>query len=194
MDHYDAIFILGPQGSGKGTQQKLLAQKLGFYMWDTGKVLREHRDVTTVTGEKVGEILDRGGLLTDPQLLGVVKPLILELPTEQGILFDGIPRRIGQAEFMLDFLKSKGRTRLATILIDVPREESLRRLLLRAEKEGRADDTKEAIEYRLQQYESDTVPMLEFMKEHTAYLPIDGIGSVEEIAARIDKALGISTT
>src|ERR1044072_3013623 len=87
MDRFDAIFILGPQGSGKGTQQKLLAEKLGFHIWDTGKVLREHREVVTVTGKTVGEIMNSGALLTDEELLGVVQPLMQAVPNTQGILF-----------------------------------------------------------------------------------------------------------
>jgi adenylate kinase len=191
MTHYDAIFILGPQGSGKGTQAKLLAGKLGFHMWDTGKVLREHRDMKAVSGQTVGEILDSGRLFTDEELFGVVKPLILELPMEQGILFDGIPRRMGQATFLVDFLKSKGRDKLATVVIEVPTEESLKRLLLRAEKEGRADDTEKAIRYRLEQYESETKPMLPFMEKETDLFRIDGIGSVGDVAARVEQALGL---
>lgn len=194
MTHYDAVFILGPQGSGKGTQEKILADRLGFYMWDTGKTLRAHRDTKTVTGETVGEIIDRGQLLTDEQLLGVVAPLIAQIPMDQGILFDGIPRRVGQAEFLFDFLKSKGRAKLATVLIDIPREESLKRLLLRAQKEGRADDTEAAINYRLEQYEEETLPMLALMKERSDFFSIDGVGSIEDIAARIAQALGLSAT
>lgn len=192
MTHYDAIFILGPQGSGKGTQEKILAEKTGFYLWDTGKVLRENRGAKTVTGETVGEIIDRGQLLTDEQLLGVVEPLIAAIPADKGVLFDGIPRRVGQARFLFDFLKSQGRDRMATILIDVPYEESLKRLLLRAEKEGRPDDTKEAIEYRLKQYQSETVPMLEFLKERADYFNIDGIGTIEEVADRVAQALRVA--
>ena len=189
---YDAIFILGPQGSGKGTQEKILAEKTGFYMWDTGKVLRAHRDAKTVTGETVGEIIDRGQLLTDEQLLGVVEPIIAEIPAAEGVLFDGIPRRIGQAEFLVEFLKSQGRTRLATLLIDIPHDESLKRLLLRAEKEGRADDTREGIEYRLRQYESETLPIVDFLKANGAFFAIDGIGTIEEVADRVAKAVGIA--
>lgn len=192
MTHYDAIFILGPQGSGKGTQQKILAGKLGYYIWDTGKTLRENRDARTVTGETVGEIIDRGQLLTDEQLLGVVKPFIAAIPADQGITFDGIPRRLGQAEFIVDFLRSRGRDKMATLVIEVPHEESLKRLLLRAEKEKREDDTKEAIEYRLQQYHDETVPMLSFLEKNSDLYRIDGVGTIEEIAERIDKALGIS--
>lgn len=188
---YDAIFMLGPQGSGKGTQERILAAKLGFQTWDTGMVLREHRDTKTVTGETVGELIDRGQLLTDSQLLGVVAPIIAAIPADRRVIFDGIPRRPGQARFLLDLLRSEGRTRLATVVIDVPYEESLRRLLLRSAEEGRADDTREAIEYRLRQYRSETVPMFPMLEAGSELFTVDGVGTVEEVAARIAGALGI---
>ena len=96
---FDAIFILGPQGSGKGTQAKLLAEKLGFFGWDTGGVLRKNADVVTSSGEKAGDILKTGRLFTDEELLSVVKKELESLPRDQGIVFDGIPRRTGQAGF-----------------------------------------------------------------------------------------------
>ena len=190
MSHYDAIFILGPQGSGKGTQAKLLAEKLGFFMWDTGKVLRENRDAKTVSGETVGEIIDRGQLLSDEQLLGVVEPLIAAIPKEKGVIFDGIPRRRGQAEFLLSFLRSQGRQSFATLVLEVPDDMSLARLMLRAEKEGRADDTEEAIRFRLTQYHSETEPMLDYLRENSEYFAIDGQPLIPEVTAEIDKAFG----
>lgn len=189
MHAYDAVFMLGPQGSGKGTQARLLAEKLGFFMWDTGAVLRENRGAVTVSGRTVGEIIDQGQLLTDDELLGVVSPLIAAIPLDKGVVFDGIPRRLGQAEYLTNFLKEKGRTRFVTILLDVPTEESVKRLLLRAEKEGRPDDTREAIEYRLAQYGSETVPMLEFLKKEGEFLLIDGRPSIPEVTQAIFKAL-----
>ncbi len=181
--------MLGPQGSGKGTQAKVLAEKLSFFMWDTGKVLRENRHAMTVSGRTVGEIIDQGQLLTDPELLGVVAPLIAAIPLDKGVVFDGIPRRLGQAEFLLNFLKEKGRSKFATIILEVPEEESIARLLLRAQKEGRADDTREAIEYRLAQYRTETVPMLDFLKKEGDFVAIDGTPAIREVAAAIAKAL-----
>ena len=189
--HYDAIFLLGPQGSGKGTQARLLAEKLDLYYWEMGRILRDNRDAMTVSGETVGEIIDRGRLLTDDELLGVITPLIAAIPHERGVLFDGIPRRLGQAEYLLDFLKKQGREKFATVLLDVPDEESIKRLLLRAEKEGRADDTREAIEYRLSQYHAETVPMLEFLKKNTDYYAIDGRPSIPDVTAAIFKTFAI---
>jgi adenylate kinase len=188
---YDTIFLMGPQGSGKGTQAKILAEKLGYYRWDTGSVLREHRDAVTPTGETVGELLDGGHLLTDEQLFGVIGPLITKIPAETGVIFDGIPRRLAQAEWLLNFLKSQGRTKMAAIVLNIPHDESVRRLLKRAEVEGRADDTKEAIEFRLEQYYADTVPMLDYMRTQAAFFEVDGTPSIEEVSASVSKTLGL---
>lgn len=192
MTHYDAIFMFGPQGSGKGTQTKILADKLGFFIWDTGQALRNHRDMMTSSGQKVGDILDSGRLFTDEELLSVIGPLIKAIPAEQGVIFDGIPRRLGQAQFMIDFLKEQNRAKLATIALELSDDESLQRLLLRAEKEGRADDTEEKIKYRLQQYHNETEPILDFMKEHTEYFSVDGKPAVPEVEKSIDQALGLT--
>lgn len=189
---YDAIFILGPQGSGKGTQARLLAEKLNFFFWDTGAVLRKHAEVITASGERAGDILKTGRLFTDEELLSVVKTELEDLPREQGIVFDGIPRRIGQAEFLFSLLASFGKKRFATVFLGIPLEESRRRLLLRAEKEKRSDDTLAAIERRLADYEANTVPMLPFVRAHTDFFEIDGVPAVEVVEKSISRILGIS--
>lgn len=188
---YDAIFVLGPQGSGKGTQARMLAEKLGFLLWDTGAVLRKNADVVTASGMRAGEILKVGRLFTDEELLSVVKRELENLPREKGIVFDGIPRRVGQAEFLLDMLKARGQVRLATVLIDIPKEESRSRLLLRARKEGRSDDTPHAIECRLAEYEASTVPTLGLLRTRTNLFEIDGRPSIDIVKGSVWHALGI---
>jgi adenylate kinase len=185
----DAIFIVGPQGSGKGTQAKLLAERLGFFWWDMGRVLREERTWKFADGRTVGEIIDAGILLTDEQLIEVAKEKLSKLPAEQGVVFDGIPRRIGQAEFLFEMLKAQGRKFFFTLHVSLPREESMKRLLKRAEIEKRSDDTPEKIEMRLQAYEEATVPMLEYLKEHTVFAQVDGMPSISEVTQEIEKAI-----
>jgi adenylate kinase len=187
----DTIFFIGPQGSGKGTQAKILASKLGFFYWEMGGILREVGKTDTELGKKVKELLDRGVLLQDDLLLQVVESKLESLPKDQGLIFDGIPRRVGQAEFLLNHLKEMGKTNFVTVFIDLPKEESLSRLLSRSQKEGRADDTKEAIEFRLEQYEKNTLPVLDYLKKAGEFITIDGRPSVEEVTAAINKSLGI---
>ncbi|RJP44606.1 nucleoside monophosphate kinase [Candidatus Parcubacteria bacterium] len=189
---FDAVLVIGPQGSGKDTQASVLANWLGFFFWETGATLRRSEDVITSSGERAGDILKSGRLFTDEELMSVVEKELKKLPRDRGIVFEGIPRRVSQAELLLGFLESLGKKRIATIFLDLPKEESIKRILLRAKKENRADDTREAIGQRLAHYEADTVPMLDFLKRRTAFFEIDGRPSIEEVTKSVNKALGIS--
>src|SRR6185503_1085077 len=131
--HIDTIFFIGPQGSGKGTQAKLLAERLGFFYWEMGGILREVAGQDTELGHTVADLINRGALLNDDMLLSVVKSKLSEVPQDKGVIFDGIPRRLGQAQFLLDALRKLGRSHMLTLFIDLPREESIKRLLLRAQ-------------------------------------------------------------
>ncbi len=189
--NYDVIFIFGPQGSGKGTQSQLLAQKLGFFYWDMGAILRAEREFVLADGKTVGSIVDPGSYLNDAQLFQIIEKRIGELPEYQGVIFDGVPRSIGQAEFMLNLMKKRGVRNFLTMFLTLPREESVKRLLLRATKEKRADDTPEGINRRLQWYEEVILPTLEYLKKYTTFIEIDGRPPISEVTCLIDKALGL---
>ncbi len=186
-----AIFFIGPQGSGKGTQAKILAERLGFFYWEMGGIIRGVAAENTELGQEAKALHDAGVLFPDELLLKVFKYKMNIIPKNQGVIFDGVPRRIGQAEFILHFLKEQGRSNVVTILINIPHDESIDRLLLRAEKEARKDDTREAIEFRLKQYEQDTLPMLDYLKKETKFIEIDGKPPVEAVTKSINKALGL---
>src|SRR6185503_20728256 len=94
--HIDTIFFIGPQGSGKGTQAKLLAEKTGFFYWEMGAIFRAMSKSGTELGKKIGELIDQGVLLDDDIWLEVVKHKLAELPKGHRVIFDGVPRRIGQ--------------------------------------------------------------------------------------------------
>jgi adenylate kinase len=187
----NTIFFIGPQGSGKGTQAKLLAKHLDFFYWEMGGILREVAAGDSILGLKVKQLIDSGILLQDDDLYQVVKMRLNTIPISQGVIFDGIPRRLGQAEFMLKFLKEQGRANFATLYVNLPKEESLARLLKRAQIEKRADDTKEKIEFRLEQYEKETVPVLDFLKTNTAFFEIDGRPDVNTVAKNIRISLDL---
>jgi adenylate kinase len=189
----NTIFFIGPQGSGKGTQAESLTKRLGFYHWNMGAILRETATQDTELGKTVKDLIDQGILLNDQLLLDVAKAKLQTISPEMGVLFDGIPRRVGQAEFLMNFLKEQGRTNFVTIFLNIPKEESLNRLVLRARKEGRADDTKEAIELRLQQYHDDTVPVLDYLKKLSTFIEIDGTPSIEEVQKHINTSLGLES-
>jgi adenylate kinase len=187
---FDTILILGPQGSGKGTQGKFFAEKLGFLFWDMGTILREMEKEDTPLGKKLS-VIDQGVLLSDELIIEVAKTKLAAISPDQGVVFDGIPRRLGQAKFLLDFLKGQKRKGLVSIFLDLPREEIFKRLSLRAKKEGRADDTPESIEERLRYYEEATKPMLEYLKKETTFITIDGRPSIGEVTKSISAALGL---
>jgi len=188
---YNIIFIAGPQGSGKGTQGKKLAGKLGFLFWEMGGTLRALLASGSELGKKISAI-DHGTLLSDELIIEVLKDQLPLIPHERGIIFDGVPRRLVQGKFLVEYLKEHGMDKMATIFIDVPREECVRRLLLRAQHESRVDDTPAAIAQRFKDYDDAIKPAMNYLKEHTAFITIDGMPSPEVIAESITMALAMA--
>ncbi len=191
MEKLDAIFLIGPQGSGKGTQAKFLAEKLKFFYWEMGGILREMAKTETDLGKKIKSLIDKGQLLSDEELFEVVDKKLKSLPAGQGVIFDGIPRSTPQAEKLLEFLKQQGRKNFVTLYISLPESESLARLLKRAEIEKRADDAEDKIKYRLDQYKNRTLPVLEHLKANTVFYEIDGTPSIETVRQAINHSLGL---
>lgn len=187
----NTIFFIGPQGSGKGTQAKILAKRLNFFYWEMGGILRQTANEPTDLGKEIKNMIDNGILLPDEMLCKIVASKLNQINANQGVIFDGIPRRIAQAEFLLKFLREQGRQIFTTLFINLPKEESLNRLLKRAEVEKRADDTKEKIEIRLKQYHTDTMPVLEYLKKETKFIEIDGRPSIEDVGNIINSYLNI---
>lgn len=187
----NTIFFIGPQGSGKGTQAKILAQKLNFFHWDNGAICREAGKMDNEIGREVKETMENGLYLSDELLMQIARQKLDILPSNTGVVFDGLPRRLSQAEFLMELLPKQGRSNFTTIFLDIPKEESVKRIMLRAELEHRADDTREAVEKRLGQYYEQTLPILDYMKQHGKFIEIDGLGTIEEISAKINSALGI---
>ena len=191
---FKAIIFIGPQGSGKGTQAKLFAEKLGFFYLGTGAMLREIATHHDELGNKVGEIINQGKLLDEATIFEIVEKKVAVIPAGQGIVFDGIPRRMIQAEHLMDILKAAHRDCVATIFLALPHDESMNRLTKRATIEGRKDDTREHIEFRLEQYERETVPVLDYLKKTTHFFEIDGTPPPDEVTREITKALNVHKT
>jgi len=187
---YNIIFVAGPQGSGKGTQGRKLADKLGFLFWEMGGALRAILASGSELGEKIS-VMNHGVLLSDELIIEVLKDQLPLLPIGQGIVFDGVPRRLVQGQFLVGYCKEHGMDKMATIFIDVPREECVRRLLLRAQHESRVDDTPEAMAQRFRDYDEAIKPAMDYLKGQTTFFTIDGTPTPDEIAANINKALGV---
>lgn len=190
-DKLNTIFFIGPQGSGKGTQARVLAKRLNFFYWEMGGILRETAKEATDLGLEVKNMIDNGILLPDALLYKAVESKLSRIDKDSGVIFDGIPRRVGQAEFLMNFLQKQGRENFTTLFINLPKEESLKRLLGRAKHEGRADDTREVIEKRLEQYYQATLPVVEYLKQRTTFIEIDGRPGIEEVTKNINQALGL---
>jgi adenylate kinase len=188
--NFQIIFIAGPQGSGKGTQGKKLADKLHFLFFGMGGILRQIQAEDVQFAQRTS-LLNGGTLLPDEIIIEVVKDRLASVPTNQGIVFDGVPRRIGQAEFLIPFLIGRGYDAMATVFIDLPREESIKRLALRAQNEQRADDTVDAIERRFEYYDEMMPPVIEYLKRETKFIEIDGRPASDVVEKAVDVALGI---
>ncbi len=187
---FQIIFIAGQQGSGKGTQGKKLADKLGFLFFGMGAALLQLQAEDIQFAQKIS-LLNGGTLLPDDIIIEIVKERLLSVPTSQGIIFDGVPRRIGQAEFLVPFLRGRGYGAMATVFIDLPREDSIRRLALRAEHEQREDDTADAIELRFAYYDETMPAVIEYLKRETIFLAVDGRPTPDEVEKAVDRALGV---
>lgn len=183
------LLIVGPQGSGKGTQGVRIAEAFGVPAVSTGDVFRANISEGTDLGRQVQAIIAAGNLVPDELTSAVVRDRLAQDDAAPGFLLDGYPRNLGQVGDLDAFLEERGESLDAVIELDVPREESIARLTKRAEEQGRTDDTAEVIAHRLSIYENETAPILDVYRERGLVVAIDGIGSLDVITERILTAL-----
>jgi adenylate kinase len=183
------LLIVGPQGSGKGTQGVRIAETFGIPVVSTGDIFRANIKGGTELGQKVTAILDRGDLVPDELTGEIVRDRLSQDDAANGFLLDGYPRNTAQVGDLEEFLAGRGEKLDAVILLDVPREESMSRLSLRAIEQGRSDDTEEGIAHRLDIYEQETAPIIDLYEEKGIVDRVDGTGSLDEVTQRIVAAL-----
>ncbi|GAA2865318.1 MAG TPA: adenylate kinase [Microbacterium sp.] len=183
------LLIVGPQGSGKGTQGVRVAEALNIPVVSTGDIFRANIKAGTELGQQVTAILEAGDLVPDELTSEIVRDRLSQEDAADGFLLDGYPRNTTQVAHLDAFLSESDAALAAVILLDVPREESLTRLRLRAVEQGRSDDTDEAIAHRLDIYEHETAPIISVYEQRGIVDRIDGVGSLDEITARISAAL-----
>lgn len=183
------LLIVGPQGSGKGTQGVRIAETFGIPVVSTGDMFRANIKEGTELGQKVTAILDAGDLVPDELTSEIVRDRLSQDDAQGGFLLDGYPRNTAQVHHLDAFLGEHGAALDAVILLDVPREESIARLSLRAVEQGRSDDTDDAIAHRLDIYEHETAPIISVYEQRGIVDRIDGVGSLDEITERISGAL-----
>lgn len=183
------FLIVGPQGSGKGTQGVLVAEAFGVPQVATGDIFRENVKGGTDLGKQVQAIIEAGDLVPDALTSELVRDRLAQADAARGFVLDGYPRNRGQVSHLDEFLTGRDEALDAVIELVVPREESITRLRQRALDQGRTDDTEEIIANRLAIYERETAPILDVYRERDLVLRIDGVGTLDEVTARIFDAL-----
>lgn len=184
------ILLLGPPGAGKGTQGAILGQALGLPKFATGDLLRDAVKRGTPLGREAQAVMEAGHLVGDDIILGVVREEMEKPEASKGVIFDGVVRTIPQAEGLDRILAEKTRRMDAVLFFDVSDEEILGRLERRRSVEGRADDDPLAVATRLRAYREQTAPLLAWYGARGGVSRIPAIGTIEEIAARVRRALG----
>ncbi|MEZ3518670.1 MAG: adenylate kinase [Muribaculaceae bacterium] len=189
------IVLFGAPGSGKGTQSAKIIDQFGLYHISTGEVLRDHIARGTELGKTAESYISKGNLIPDELIVDLIAHVIdNEAREAKGVVFDGFPRTIPQAEALRDMLEARGSRVHAVVGLEVPEEELIERMLNRGKETGRADDNLDTIKNRLDVYHNQTHPLKEYYLKDGSYLPVNGSGSVEEIfdciAAGIEEATG----
>ena len=181
-----AVVLLGPPGSGKGTQAKRLQASRGFVPLSTGELLRSARRANTEVGRSAAEYMDRGDLVPDALIVELVRDAIAGLD-HAPVLFDGFPRTVGQADALARELADRGRELTDAVLIDVPDDEVVVRISHRGE--GRKDDTPETARERLRVYHAQTEPLIDYYERRGLLRPVDGEGTPDDVEAAVRAAL-----
>jgi adenylate kinase len=184
------IVIFGAPGSGKGTQSDLLIKHYGLEHISTGDVLRNEIKNGTELGKTAKGFIDNGQLIPDDLMVSILAKKYDEFGRgHKGVIFDGFPRTIPQAEALKQMLNERGDKVAAMIELDVPEEELMTRLIKRGQESGRADDNEETIKKRLVVYHSQTQPLIEWYKKEGLHHHINGSGTLERIFADIQNVI-----
>ncbi|MEZ5199213.1 MAG: adenylate kinase [Bacteroidales bacterium] len=183
------FILFGPPGSGKGTQSVRIAEKYQFAHISTGDIFRKNIKEKTPLGVKVQGIIEKGELVPDELLIEILENAMDQYHNVQGFVFDGFPRTIQQAKDLDMMLTKRSETVSLVLALEVNDDEILARLLKRAELEGRKDDTKEVIENRIQIYNNQTQPLIEFYHQQGKFTSVKGIGGIEDIFENVCKII-----
>jgi adenylate kinase len=180
------IVLLGPPGSGKGTQAERLHEKLGFAQLATGDLLRAARKEGTELGRRAGEYMDRGALVPDDLIVEMIRDALADVDAEP-VLLDGYPRTVPQAEALEEALGQRGRELTAAVLIDVPDDLVAERIMGRGQ--GRSDDDPETVRDRLRVYHDQTEPLVGFYEDRGLLRRVDGAQEPGAVEADVRNAL-----
>lgn len=183
------LVLLGPPGSGKGTQAARLKAHLQVPHISTGDLLRAEVAAGSPLGREAKEVMDKGQLVSDAILLGMLEDRLSRPDVAAGFILDGYPRNLAQAAALGELLEKLGQRFDAAVQLDVPSELLVERIAGRAKAEGRTDDTPESVRTRLKVYADQTAPVIEFYRDHGQLTVVDGVGTLDEVFARLVAAL-----
>jgi len=179
------IVLLGAPGSGKGTQATLLVRELDAPHISSGELLRAAVKAGTLLGQRAKAVMDKGELLSDEIMLGLIEERLAEPDTQSGFILDGYPRNLAQAEALDELLERMGRPLDEALQLDADVELAIERIAKRAAEEGRSDDTEEVVRNRMKVYAEQTAPIYEYYARKGLLSRVLGEGSVEEVFQRI---------
>ncbi len=180
------LVIFGPPGCGKGTQSARLVKKYGIQHLSTGDLLRSEISQGTALGLEAKKLMDKGLLVPDEVVIGMIRTRIEGNPQSKGFIFDGFPRTEAQAEALDRLLAEKGNSIAAMLSLEVERDELVRRILGRGKDSGRADDQDPAIiGKRIEEYSRKTAPLIEYYQQQGKYRQVIGQGTIEEIFEKL---------
>ena len=185
------IVLLGPPGSGKGTQAALLVTQLGVPHISTGALLRDAADRGTELGLKAKALSDKGELVPDDDITGILEERLSLADVANGFILDGYPRNLAQAESLTKLLERLDQPVEKAILIDIDAEQIVKRIAKRAEVEGRADDTEATVRNRLRVYAEQTAPVADYYAHRGLLTRVLGDGGIDEISQRILSILSL---
>ena len=184
------LVLLGPPGSGKGTQAARLKDELQIPHISTGDLLRAEVAAGSELGLQAKEVMARGELVSDEILLGMIRSRLSREDVANGFILDGYPRNVAQANALDALLASINQPLQAVVQLDVANELLVERIAGRAKAEGREDDNPESVRKRLQVYSDSTAPVIGFYESRGALAKVDGVGTLDEVFGRILAALG----
>lgn len=184
------IVIFGAPGSGKGTQSDLMIEKYGLGHISTGDVLRSEIKNGTELGKTAKSFIDKGQLIPDELMIDILASVYDSFGKEhKGVIFDGFPRTIPQAEALKKMLAERGHNIAAMIELAVPEDELMKRLIKRGQESGRSDDNAETIKKRLDVYHNQTAPLIDWYAKENLHYHINGFGELDRIFADICKVI-----
>lgn len=189
------IILFGPPGSGKGTQSEKIVEKYGLRHLSTGDLLRSEIAAATPLGKEAKNFMDKGHLVPDEVVIGMISSVIESFPNAKGFLFDGFPRTAAQAEALDRLLELKNSSINIMLALEVDEEELVSRLLKRGETSGRSDDNNEkVIRERIVEYRSKTEAVADYYKQFNKVVVIKGVGSISEIFESLANEINIRIT